>query len=336
MKRWLFTALSFAAVLGVSIYAVQAEAPAGVASLLIPWYAHVLAFLGFAIEAGSRAFKLTWSAKAVGARLPFRTSLRVCLGGDFGASITPARMGAEPARYLILAESGMSIPDAMVVMYTELFFEMISLAAVVWVIVVFFDASPTARLALTGIVGIYSATILGLGALGLFLSWNHVTDTPPAWAAALRITGGKWAFVRRWVDRIRGTVEAFKRMKFRWGAASLASSIVHVGIRFTILPAIVYSMTTGIVPLAPLVVWPFTFIYGAGVLPAPGGGGAVEFAFHTTLGDTIPAAAFAASLVWWRFYTFYLYIALGALVAGNTVLRAIRETQDAEEEFERA
>jgi hypothetical protein len=30
------------------------------------------------------------------------------------------------------------------------------------------------------------------------------------------------------------------------------------------------------------------------------------------------------ALIWWRFYTFYLYIVLGALAAGNTVLRALR------------
>jgi hypothetical protein len=31
------------------------------------------------------------------------------------------------------------------------------------------------------------------------------------------------------------------------------------------------------------------------------------------------------ALVWWRFYTFYLYVVLGALAAGSTVLRALRE-----------
>jgi uncharacterized membrane protein YbhN (UPF0104 family) len=30
------------------------------------------------------------------------------------------------------------------------------------------------------------------------------------------------------------------------------------------------------------------------------------------------------ALVWWRFYTFYLYILFGALGAGSIVMRALR------------
>jgi hypothetical protein len=41
-------------------------------------------------------------------------------------------------------------------------------------------------------------------------------------------------------------------------------------------------------------------------------------------------------LLWWRFYTFYIYILLGALIAGGTVLRALRKEREMEEELERA
>jgi uncharacterized membrane protein YbhN (UPF0104 family) len=87
-------------------------------------------------------------------------------------------------------------------------------------------------------------------------------------------------------------------------------------------------------PSAPLALWPLGFLYGAAVVPARGGGGAVVVAFRAALGGTIPRELFAAALIWWRFYTFYLYILLGALAAGNTVLRAIRKTEDYEAEIE--
>ena len=51
----------------------------------------------------------------------------------------------------------------------------------------------------------------------------------------------------------------------------------------------------------------------------------VEIAFRAALDDVIPALYFGSALIWWRFYTFYLYIILGALAAGGTVLRALRE-----------
>jgi hypothetical protein len=336
VKRWIFTALSFAAVIGVSVYAVISSAPHGV-DLAIPPKAHLLAFLAFAVEVAARSVKLTWSAKAVGTKLSVMTSLRTSLGGDFGASITPARMGAEPARFLILAEAGIPASTAMVILYAELFFEMISLAIVVIAITVLFDTSNNAFIAMVGVVGGYAAFVLGLGALGVILSRRTVGEEPPRWARRLRLHGKRrWDFVQSWFVRMRMTVHAFRNMHLGWGALSFLASTTHVAVRFTILPAIVYSSTGAAVPLAPLVVWPLGIIYGAGVVPAPGGGGAVELAFRAALGKVIPQELFAASLVWWRFYTFYLYIALGALVAGNTALRAVREAEKIEEELETA
>ena len=111
------------------------------------------------------------------------------------------------------------------------------------------------------------------------------------------------------------------------------ASVVHVGIRLTVLPALVLT-SVATVPLAPLALWPLGFLYGAAVVPAPGGGGAVEMAFRAALGHEIPVQLFAAALIWWRFYTFYIYILLGALAAGNTVLRAVRKTEEYETEVE--
>ena len=332
----MLTAISFAAVIGVSVYAVRSGAPHGV-DLRIPAHAHLLAFAAFLAEVGARALKLTWSAKAVRTRLPFITAVRTSLGGDFGAAITPARMGAEPARFLILAEAGIAAADGMVILYCELFFEMISLAIVVVAASVLFQTSSNAFLAMIGVVGGYAAFVLGLGAVGVVLARRNVGDDPPPWARRLRLHGKRWEIVQRWFGRVRATVDAFRQMRYGWATLSLLASVVHIAVRFTILPIIVYAITQTVppVPLAPLVVWPLGIVFGAAVVPAPGGGGAVELAFRAALGSVIPPDAFAASLVWWRFYTFYIYIAFGALVAGNTALRAVREAEDMEEELER-
>ncbi len=327
--------MSFAAVIGVSVYAVRSSAPQGI-DLTIPPQAHLLAFLAFAVEVASRALKLTWTARAVGISLPFTTSVRTSLGGDFAASITPARVGAEPARFLILAQSGVAASHAMVILYLELFLEMISLAVVVAVIALVFDASTKGFAAMIGVVGGYAVFVLGLGAVGVVLSRRTLGREPPGWARRLRLHGPRWAVMERWFERVRTTVDAFKTMRYGWAALSLGASITHVAVRFTILPILVYSMSAPDVPLAPLVIWPLGLIYGAGVVPAPGGGGAVELAFRAALGNTIPRELFASALVWWRFYTFYIYIALGGLVAGNTALRAVKNVDEAEKELERA
>ena len=58
--------------------------------------------------------------------------------------------------------------------------------------------------------------------------------------------------------------------------------------------------------------------------PAPGGGGAVEFGFQFAYEGAMTPAVLGGALLWWRFYTFYLYVLLGGLSVGGTVLKALR------------
>jgi hypothetical protein len=113
---------------------------------------------------------------------------------------------------------------------------------------------------------------------------------------------------------------------------ALGASVLHVAFRCLVLPALVFASDAGlpltVETLSPIVLWPLALVYGGAVVPAPGGGGVIETAFSHTLRDAIPASIFGASLIWWRFYTFYVYIVLGALAAGGTVLRALRTRPD--------
>jgi uncharacterized membrane protein YbhN (UPF0104 family) len=135
--------------------------------------------------------------------------------------------------------------------------------------------------------------------------------------------------IQRWFAQVRATVDSVKHVDVRWAAASYLMSAVHVAMRLCVLPALVLGAGAK-APLAPLALWPLGLLYGAAVVPAPGGGGAVELAFRAALAGVIGPSLFAAALLWWRFYTFYIYIVLGAIVAGNTALRAVRKTTDVE------
>lgn len=332
-KRWLFTALSFAAVLGISAYFTAHWWGEGT-TFNLPLTAHLLAIAAVATEVISRAWKITWSAKAVRIRLSFRTSLRACLAGDFGASLTPARSGAEPARFLVLAERGISPSDALVVLYAELFLEMLSLATVVLIVAIIFRHAGTVLGALVGVVGLYTAFVLGIATLAVVLSRRPPRSMPPPWAQTLRINERRWRVIERWLASVRKTVEAMRNIDMRWAAASYTASVVHVSVRLVVLPAIVYG-SGGTAPLAPLALWPLGFLYGAAIVPAPGGGGAVELAFSAALRKVIGPRLFAPALLWWRFYTFYIYIVLGALAAGRTAMRALNKPDELEAELER-
>jgi uncharacterized membrane protein YbhN (UPF0104 family) len=331
--RWLVTALSFAALIGVSVYIVAADW--STARFTLPPTSHLLAVGAVVLEVASRAQKLVWSAKAFGLRLPFVTAVRTSLGGDFGAAITPARSGAEPARYLILSEAKLAPASAVLILFAELFLEALSLAVVVTIVALIFHDAGRVLGALVGVVGGYSVFVLAIAALGLLLSRRGASGPPPRWALHLGLHAGRWRVVQRWLRQVRRTVDQVKDVDLGPAGLSLLASIVHVAVRLTILPALVLAAAPG-VALAPLALWSFSLFYGAVVVPVPGGAGAVEMAFRAALGDVIPPPMFGAALLWWRFYTFYVYILLGALVAGGAVMRALRKEREMEEEFEQA
>jgi glycosyltransferase 2 family protein len=322
-KRWLLTILSFAAAIGASVWLVWSTWPHGEGRLLLPWAAHAVALGGAAAEVILRAFKLTWSAKALSVPLRLTTAFRTCLGGDFGASVTPSRSGAEPARFLIMAEAGTPLGGTVLVLWAEIVLEVFSLllaAVLIWFI---FQGSGKAVTSVLVVIGGYAMTVTAVSIVGLALSRNNAKGPPPPWAAKLRLNAGRWRAIQKALRQLRGSVDSIRNAKPVPMFMSFVASFFHVATRLCILPGLVLFVAPS-TPVAPLVAWPLAMQYGAAVVPAPGGGGAVELVFKQTLGDVIPAEIFGASLVWWRFYTIYLYILVGALVAGGTVLRALR------------
>ncbi|MEP6990040.1 MAG: lysylphosphatidylglycerol synthase transmembrane domain-containing protein, partial [bacterium] len=323
---------SFAATIGVSVYMILGWSQEGT-SLVLPIRAHLFALLAVFVEVLARALKIRWSARAAGIRLKLSTAARTCLGGDFAAAITPARSGAEPARFFVLAESGLPSSSVLVILYAELFLEVFSLAAVVLCVALVFRHAGAVLATLVSVVGVYAGVIIGIGALALFLSRRNASGPPPRWARRLRLHAGRWRTIQRALRKLRATVDSVDHIHRKAAVAAFLASFVHVAVRLTVLPALVLTSVPS-APLAPLALWPLGFLYGAAVVPVPGGGGAVEMAFRAALGHAIPGRLFGAALVWWRFYTFYIYIALGAIAAGSTVLRAVRKTEDYEMEVE--
>ncbi|MEO6879097.1 MAG: hypothetical protein ABI205_11500, partial [Gemmatimonadaceae bacterium] len=189
--------------------------------------------------------------------------------------------------------------------------------------------------ALVGVVGAYAGFVIGIAVLAVVLSRRHVGDAPPPWAKRFGLGGRRWDVIQRWFAQVRSTVDSVKHIDYRWAAAAYAMSVIHVAMRLCVLPALVLGAGAS-APLAPLALWPLGLLYGAAVVPAPGGGGAVELAFRAALAGVIGPTLFAAALIWWRFYTFYIYIVLGAMAAGGTAIRAMRKTSEMEEQLEAA
>jgi uncharacterized protein (TIRG00374 family) len=323
-RRWFLTFASFAAAIAVSVHVMRSTWPGHGSPATLPIRAHLLALAAVGLDIVFRAWKLQLSASALRLHLPFPAAIRTSLGGDFGAAITPARSGAEPARFLVLMQTGMGSAGVLLVMFAELFLEMLSLVVIVVVCAVLFHNSGTTLGGIIAMVAAYAALVLGVGAAGVILSTRNASGPPPVWAVQVGLHAGRWRAVQRSLRNLRAGISSLRQARMGMLSLALATSVIHVALRLAVLPALVYASGAGHTPaLAPLVVWPLALFYGGVVAPVPGGGGFIEAVFAAVLGKAIPASIFAATLIWWRIYTFYLYVALGALAAGRTAMRAL-------------
>ncbi|MFN9117129.1 MAG: YbhN family protein [Gemmatimonas sp.] len=326
-SRWLVTFLSFALMIGASAWVVVPHWPDGGMPWL-SWPVHAVALATVTAEILTRAFKIQASARACGIPLRFGTALRVCLAGDFAAAITPARAGAEPSRFLVLAESGTSAAGRVLVLFLELFLEMWSLLLVCAVLAVAFHGRGASVSGLLALVGGYSTVVLWAGAVGWGLSRRTGDGPAPAWVGRLGVSEARWQAVGRGLQSLQGAVQSLRTANPVLMLLAFVGSVLHVLFKVATLPMLVLladpSFPLTMNTLAPLVLWPLALFYGGVVVPAPGGGGFIEGAFAATLSSAIPEGIFVASLLWWRFYTFYLYILVGGLAAGDAALRALR------------
>lgn len=320
-RRWLLVLLSFAAAAGVALWVISSHWPEGGAPLGLPWWAHVAASGAVLFELSLRSAKIALSARACGIPLPIGTAARATLGGDFATAITPARVGAEPARFLVLREAGVPTARALLVLFLELFVELISLVVIAGLLLAVLPASGALK-GVAAMVGGYTTVILGLGAVAWLVSRRRAHGPPPRWARRLGVGAGRWRRVQISLRHLRDSVEALQHARWRIMAGSLACSIAHIGGRLMTLPIIIAAFGVKVDPTA-LVLWPLVLLYGGALIPAPAGGGAMEFGFGAIMENVLPGDVLAASLIWWRFYSYYVYVLLGALAAGRTVMRAL-------------
>jgi len=321
--RWLLVLVSFAAAAGVALWVISSHWPEGGAPLGLSWGAHLLALGAVTFELTLRSAKIALSARACGIPLQFGTAARATLGGDFATAITPARVGAEPARFLVLREAGVPAARALLVLFLELFIELLSLVILAGLLLAFLPASGALK-GVAAMVGGYATIVLGLGFGGWVLSRRRAHGPPPRWARAIGIGAGFWRAVQLGLRNLRGSVDALRHARFSMMAASLACSIAHISGRLMTLPIIIASLGADL-NLTSLILWPLVLLYGGALIPAPAGGGAMEFGFGAIMDGILPGDVLAASLIWWRFYSYYIYVLLGAFAAGRTVMRALKE-----------
>jgi uncharacterized protein (TIRG00374 family) len=321
-NRWIIVAVSFAAMIGISVYVVRGAMGKHGTLPMLPWWSHALAFGFVLLEALSRSIKIQWGAHAMHIPMGYGLAVRTSLGGDFASSLTPSRSGAEPARFLVLAESRMPTASIILVLFLELLMEAVTFLVIGLIAWFVFDGSMKVLWLMATIVVGYIALLFGIGAFGVVLTRRNTKGPPPKWTRTFGLHAGHWRGVQRSLRHLRSSLAALRHANLIKLTQSFLASMVHVSAKLAILPAIVWSIDSS-AELSNMILYPLLLFYGATIAPAPGGGGAVEYGFKESFEGILAPPVLASALIWWRFYTLYMYIILGALAGGATVLRAV-------------
>ncbi len=268
---------------------------------------HVLAILLVAIDCTARAWRIQLATRASGGRLSFRDALRLNLYGEAASTLTPNRLGGEPARFLGMTWSGLRVVLALVALGVEVAAEWPVFGAVAIALAAYYvpDWSEAADRFLTHSL---ARDLLGIELIALVLLlviWTLQRLVRPGairhrvrrqWRVAL-------AHVRRapWLVLVGGAL----------------LTVISLAARALVLPALVWGH-----PDAPAFAVMFfgslALIHAPLVVPLPSGGGGIEVAFLSGFAGDFGPGHQLAMLLLWRFYTTILLTVLGVYLLIRT------------------
>ena len=260
----------------------------------------------------ARTWRLQWLVLGVGSRISFAESFRINLYAEAGASLTPMRVGGEPARLAGMLGAGVPATASFVAIAYEVITAWpVLIAIAAWIMVKYApEWWDTA--------GPHLATNLREG-------WEWALAVALlsllAWLGARRIAR---ALPRQVVRPLRRILVYWRRMP-RWPLlASLPLSAVNVITRVALLPVLALTLPDA-PPLPVLIVGSFALIYSQLILPTPSRAGVVDLGFLGGAAGNL--AGNGGLLLAWRIYSNGIGTALGLVLAFRHVgIPAIKAT----------
>jgi uncharacterized membrane protein YbhN (UPF0104 family) len=290
--------------------------PARIAASSIRWEtalikgvvpAHLLALALLALDCLVRAWRIQVSVWTAGGYLGFREALRLNMYGEAASTVTPNRLGGEPARFLGLTESKIRPVTSLVGLGVEVaaewpVFGLLGVALVLYYLPDW-QAEAVHWLRRHRARELVAIELIALLVLGVIYLMQRLVRSGMIRHRVRRQWRVAWAHVRRaplWVLAV--------------GALLTAVSLVA---RAMILPALALSL-----PDPPgfgtMFFGALTLLHATLLLPIPSGGGGVEVAFLSGFAGDFGAHA-VTMLLLWRFYTAILLTIIG----GYLLIRSV-------------
>ncbi len=268
---------------------------------------HALALALLALDCAVRAWRIQLAIWTAGGRLGFRDALRLNLYGEAASTLTPNRLGGEPARFLGLNEARVRPVTSLVGIGVEVaaewpVFMLVGVALIAYYVP---DWQTEARHWLRRhrageLVAVEFVALLVLGVIYLLQRM------------------ARSGMIRHRVRRQWRVAWAHVRRAPRWvlGAGALLT-VVSVAARALILPALLWGAPQQ-PPLGQMFFGALTLIHAPLFLPLPSGGGGVEVAFLSGFAGDFGEHQ-VTMLLLWRFYTTVLLTILGGYVLIRSV-----------------
>jgi glycosyltransferase 2 family protein len=263
---------------------------------------------------------LVWS-RFLGYRIPARELLRMTLVVDLGAAVSPTAIGGEAFRWGLLVRHGVrpgeaatlallpKVEDAVFFFGFALPFTLIYTQA--WRLPAVWTSARLLSGNVLAVVAIGSAIALAGWLLTRAVLRGHagVGIQRPGmrwWARARRRLRMSWHDARRvlWLMLTRG--------KSRF-AVTLLLTALHWAGRYSVISALALFLG---VPFDPVLFWLLQWIVFTIMtfVPTPGAAGGAEVAFTAVYATLLPAGVIGLATAAWRLFTFYVPVALAALL----------------------
>ena len=259
------------------------------------------------IDCAARAGRIQLATWAAGGRLSFRDALRLNLYGEAAATLTPNRLGGEPARFLGMTWSGLRVVMALVALGVEVAAEWPVFGIMALALVAYYVPDWSAA------VDQFLSNSLARDLLGIELIALVVLIV--IWALQRLVRPGA---IRHRVRRQWRVALAHVRRAPWWVLfAGALLTVVSLAARALILPALVWGN-----PNAPhfgvMFFGSLALIHAPLVVPLPSGGGGIEVAFLSGFAGDFGPGHQLTMLLLWRFYTTILLTMLGIYLLVRT------------------
>ncbi len=264
--------------------------------------AHLVCLGLVATDVLARVWRIRWIMRGLKQNLTFKDAFILNTFGDAANSLTPLRIGGEPARLAGMLQTRVPMTAAVLGITLEAVVSRLMLAAATawlawrfapaWWLSVGPQLQASVRSAWPWLV---------LLLLGGTLFWRYTQ----------RVVSPITRRMRRSMARVR----VYWRRMPRWPLlVGMPLSLISIAARVAILPVLALSMA-GPPPLSLLVFGSFTLLYSQMVLPTPSGAGVVDLGFVG--GAAGQLGSNGSLLLAWRFYTTGLGVLLGVWFAAK-------------------